>query len=80
MELAEELHKPIVKKILKITVSSAFKGKVWGAALADMQSISKLYKGFRFWLCVIDIFGKCAQFVPLKDKKDVILLMHFKRS
>ena len=34
-----------------------------------MQLISKFIKGFRFLLCVIDIFGKYAWVVPLKDKK-----------
>ena len=32
----------------------------------DMQLISKLNKGFRFLLCVIDIFSKFAWVVPLK--------------
>ena len=35
-----------------------------------MQLISKFNKGFRFLLCVIDIFSKYALVVPLKDKKD----------
>ena len=43
-----------------------------------MQLISKLNIGFRFLLCVIDIFSKYEWVVPLKDKKVVILLMHFK--
>ena len=34
-----------------------------------MQLISKFNKGFRFILCVIDIFSKYAWVVPLKDKK-----------
>ena len=33
-----------------------------------MQLRSKFNKGFRFLLCVIDIFSKCAWVVPLKDK------------
>ena len=32
-----------------------------------MQSISKLSKGFRFLLCVIDVFSKYAWVVPLKE-------------
>ena len=31
-----------------------------GADLADIQLISKLNKGFRFLMCVIDIFSKYA--------------------
>ena len=36
-----------------------------------MQLTSKFNKGFRFLLCVIDIFSKYAWVVPLKDKKSV---------
>ena len=38
-----------------------------------MQLISKFNKGFRFLLCVIDIFSKYACVVPLKDKKRCIV-------
>ena len=34
-----------------------------------MQSISKLNKGIRFLLCVINIYSKYAWVGPLKDKK-----------
>ena len=34
-----------------------------------MQLISKFNMGFRFLLCVIDIFSKYAWVVSLKDKK-----------
>ena len=69
LDLAEELHKPIIKKFEKKTVYSRFKNNIWGADLVDMQLISKFNKGFRFLLCVIDIFSKYACVVPLKDKK-----------
>ena len=49
-QLAEELHKPIIKKFKKRKVYSAFKGNIWGAGLADMQLISKFNKGFRYLL------------------------------
>ena len=44
-----------------------------------MQLTSKFNKGFRFLLCVIDIFSKYAWVIPLKDKKVLILLMLFKK-
>ena len=34
-----------------------------------MQLINKFNIGFRFLLCVIDIFSKYAWVIPLKDKK-----------
>ena len=57
-QLAKELRKPIIKKLRKRKVYSGFRVDVWGAVLVDMQLISKLNKGFRFLLCVIDIFSK----------------------
>ena len=76
-ELAEALHKPIVKNFLKRTLYSGFKYNIWGADLADMQLISKFDNGFRFLLCVIDIFSKYARVVPLKDKKVVSIVNAF---
>ena len=59
-ELAEELHKPIVRKLKKRKVHSHFMDNVWGADLADMQIISKFNKSFIFLLCVIDNYNKYA--------------------
>ena len=42
-----------------------------------MQLISKFNKGFRFLLCVIDIFSKYAWVVPLKDKKGITITNAF---
>ena len=44
-----------------------------------MQLISKFNKGFRFLLCVIDIFSKYAWVVPFKDKKGVSIFNTFKK-
>ena len=69
LQLAGELHKPIIRKLKKTKVYSGFKDNLWGAGLADMQLISKFNKGFRFLLCVIDIFSNYAWVISLKDKK-----------
>ena len=57
-ELAEELHKPLIRKFIKRKVYSSFIYSIWGADLADMQLLNKFSKGFRFLLCVIDIYRK----------------------
>ena len=44
-----------------------------------MQLISKFKKGFRFLLCVIDIFSKYAWVVPLKDKKGISIVNAFQK-
>ena len=50
LQLAEELHKPMIKKFEKITVYSGLKDNIWGTDVADMQSINKLNNWFRFFL------------------------------
>ena len=77
-QLAEELNKPIIKIFNTRKVYSAFKDNIWDANLADMQLISNFNKGFRFLLCVIDIFSKYVCVVPLKDKKGVSIANAFR--
>ena len=79
-QLANELHKPIIRKIEKRKVYSTFKDNIWGgggADLADIQLLSKYDKGIRFLLCVIDIFSKYAWVVPLKDEKGISIVKAF---
>ena len=76
-QLAEELHKPIIKKFEKRKVHAAFKDNIWGVNLADMQLLSRYNKGIRFLSCVINIFSKYAWVVPLKDKKGVSIVTAF---
>ena len=78
-QIVKELQKPIIRNFKKRTIYSEFRDDIWGADLADMQLISKFNKGFRFLLCVIDIFNKYAWVVPFKDKKVLQLLMLFKK-
>ena len=64
-DLAEELN------LKKQKVYSYFIDNIWGAGLADMETISKFNKGVCFLLCVIYIFSKYAWFISLKNKKDI---------
>ena len=40
----------------------------WRADCADMPLISKFNNGFRFLLCVIDIYSKYTWVIPFKGK------------
>ena len=42
--LADELHKPVIKKFNKRKVYSQFKDNIWGVDLADTQSLSRKKK------------------------------------
>ena len=79
-QLAEELHKPIIKKFGKRKVHSLFIDNIWGTDLADMQFISKFNKGFRLFLCFIDIYSKYAWIIPLKGKKEITITNTSKKS
>ena len=68
-QLADELHKPIIRMFKKIKVYSSFKDNIWGCILEVMQLISKHNKRIRYLLCVIDLFSKYTWVIPLKDKK-----------
>ena len=70
-QLAEKLHKSIIRKFEKRKVHAAFKDNIWGTTLADMQLLSK------YVLCAIDIFSKYAWVVPLKDKKGISIVKAF---
>ena len=78
-QLVQELHKPVIRNFKKKAVYSVFKDNIWGADLADVQLISKFNEGFRFLLCVIDIFSKYAQVIPLKDRKGVSIVDAFQK-
>ena len=69
--LADELHKPIIRKFNKRKVYSQFKDNIWEVDLADMQSLSRKNKGIKYLLCAIDLFSKYAFVIPLKDKKGI---------
>ena len=74
--LADELHKPVMKKFNKRKVYSQFKDNMWGVDLADTKLLSKQNKGIKYLLCAIDLYSKYAFIFPIKEKKELVLLMH----
>ena len=74
---ADELHKPIIRKLDKRKVYLQFKDNIWGVDLADMQSLSKKNKGIKYLLCAIDLYSKYAFVIPLKDKKGISIVNAF---
>ena len=77
--LAEELHKPVIKKFNKRKVYSQFRDNIWGVDLADTQSLSKNNKGIKYLLCAIDLHSAYAFVVPLKDKKGISIVNAFNK-
>ena len=77
--MADELHRPIIKKLKKRKVYSSFKDNILGLDLADMQSLSKYNKRIKYLLCAIDLFSKYAWVIPMKDKKSTSIVNAFKK-
>ena len=55
--LADELHKPIIRKFTERKVYSQFKDNIWGVDLAEMQSLSRKNTGIKYLLCTIDFYS-----------------------
>ena len=72
--LADERHKPIIRKFDKRKVYSQFKDNIWGVDLANMQSLS-----IKYLLCAIDLYSKYAFVIPLKDKKGISIVNAFNK-
>ena len=76
-KLAQELHKPVIKKFKRTKMYARFKADIWAADLAEMGSLSSMNRGVKYLLCVIDVFTKCAWVKPLKDKEGKTVLHGF---
>ena len=54
-ELAQELHKPVIKEIKRRKIYARFKDDIWAADLAEMGSFSSFNRSIKYVLCVIDV-------------------------
>ena len=79
LQLAKELHNPVIRNFKKRTVYSRFKDNVWGADLADMQSLSKYNKGIKYLLCTMFFFRKHAWVIPIEHKKGITITNAFQK-
>ena len=56
-ELADELHKPVIKKFKRRKVYKNFKDNIWVTDLIKMVSLPTKNKSAKYLLCVIDVFN-----------------------
>ena len=76
-QLANELHKPIIRKLKKEKVYSSFRDIIWGVDLVDMQLLSKYNKGNKYLLFAVDLFSKYVWVIPIKDKNGTSIVNAF---
>ena len=77
-EVAEELHKPIIRKFSERKVRSSFINNIWRIDLADMQLISKFNEEIAF--IIIIIFSKYTRVISLKDEKSITITNAFEKN
>lgn len=78
-QLADELHKPVIRHFRKRRVIVGGIDEIWAADLVDMQAFAEYNDGVKYLLCVIDLFSKYGWIVPLKDKSGKSVAAAFKR-
>ena len=76
-ELAEELHKPVIREFNNRKVHSSFIDNIWSADLAEMQLITKFNKGICFYYVLL-IFSVNMHGLLWNIKNVLQLLMLFK--
>lgn len=76
---AYTLHKPLKKKFSRSPTVVAGIDHQWQADLSDMSALAQQNEGYRFLLCVIDVFSKYAWVLPLKNKTGDSLVDAFRR-
>ena len=67
-ELAQELHRPVIKNFKRRKVYARFKYNIWAADLAEMGSLSFKNRSVKYLICVIDVFVKYTWVKPLKHE------------
>ena len=77
-EVAEELHKSIIRKFNERKVRSSFINNIWRTDLADMQLISKFNEEIAF--IIIIIFSKYTRVISLKDEKSITITNAFEKN
>ena len=76
-QLAEQLHKTVIKKFKRRKVYARFKDSILVVDFAEIESLSSKNKSTKYLLCAIDLFTKYAWVKPLTDRKRKIVLNNF---
>ena len=78
-KLAEELHKPVTRKLKRRRVFVKGIDQIWAADLVDMQAFAKDNNGVKYLLTVIDVFSKYGWIEPLHQKSGQAVAKAFEK-
>ena len=77
--LAKELHHKVIRKFRRRKVVVNSLDEIWTADLASMETVSSSNDGYKFILCIVDLFSRYAWCVALKNKNASTVLNAFKK-
>ena len=78
-DLAEELHKPVIRKLIKEKYTLHLKIMYGYEQIRDTRLLSKQNKRIKFILCAIDLFSKYAFVIAIKDKRGISIVNAFEK-
>ena len=78
-QLADELHKPLRKRLQQRSVFAKQVDDIWTADLVDMSPYSRSNSGYKYLLTVIDVFSKQVWIIPLETKTGKEVAMAFQK-
>ena len=68
-KLANELHKPIIRKFKRRKVNFGNEpNEIWSADLIDLKKLKKYNNGFQYIINIIDLYSRYAWSIPIKNK------------
>ena len=73
-EFADEIHHHVKRKFKRRKVIVTGLDEIWGMDLASMESFASYNNGYKYILCIIDVFSKFAWCIPLKNKTAASIL------
>jgi integrase-like protein/chromodomain-containing protein len=73
-EFAKEIHHQVKRKFKRRQVVVTGLDEIWAMDLASMESFVSYNDGYKYILCIIDVFSKFAWCVPLKNKTGASIL------
>ena len=77
-QLANELHRQIIRTFQRRKIHSSFRDNICGVDLADIKSLSKHNKGIKYLLCAINLVNMLELFLQ-NTKQELVPLIDFKK-
>jgi len=79
IQYRKELTKPVTKIFEKRKVLTYGVNDIWTADLVDYKKFSPMNNGYKYLLCVMDIYSRYAFVFPIKDKFGSTIVQCFKK-